>query len=166
MFLVDSNYFSFFIYHRYENHCPTSPSPPNLWSAQRLIVMACEFFVFEYMVLKWLCYFGRSLCFVCHLDTSWSYHRERSLPWGDASMRSSCKEFSQLVIKGMGEGPAHCRWYHPWAGSPGFYKKASHGKQGSMKYPSIPSASAPASWPAWVPVMTSSGAEQQCGHVS
>jgi hypothetical protein len=37
---------------------------------------------------------------VCHLDTSWSYHRERSLPWGNASMRSSCKAFSQLVIKG------------------------------------------------------------------
>jgi hypothetical protein len=30
---------------------------------------------------------------------SWSYHRERSFSWGDASMRSSCKAFSQLVIK-------------------------------------------------------------------
>jgi hypothetical protein len=30
------------------------------------------------------------------------YHRERSLPWGNASMRSSCKAFSQLVIKGGG----------------------------------------------------------------
>jgi hypothetical protein len=38
--------------------------------------------------------------FVCQLDTGWSYHRERSLPWGSASMRSSCKAFSQLVIKG------------------------------------------------------------------
>jgi hypothetical protein len=32
-------------------------------------------------------------------DTGWSYHRERSFSWGSASMRSSCKAFSQLVIK-------------------------------------------------------------------
>jgi hypothetical protein len=31
---------------------------------------------------------------------SWSYYRERSFSWGDASTRSSCKAFSQLVIKG------------------------------------------------------------------
>jgi hypothetical protein len=40
--------------------------------------------------------------FVCQLDTGWSYHRERSFIWGSASMRSSCKAFSQLVIKGGG----------------------------------------------------------------
>jgi hypothetical protein len=33
---------------------------------------------------------------------SWSYHRGRSFSWGNASMRSSCKAFSQLVIKGRG----------------------------------------------------------------
>jgi hypothetical protein len=31
---------------------------------------------------------------------SWSYHRERSFSWRNASMRSNCKAFSQLVIKG------------------------------------------------------------------
>jgi hypothetical protein len=30
---------------------------------------------------------------LCQLDTSWSYHRERSFGWGKASMRSSCKAF-------------------------------------------------------------------------
>ena len=40
--------------------------------------------------------------FVCQLDTSWSYHRERSFSWGNASMRSSCGAFSQLVIKVRG----------------------------------------------------------------
>ena len=30
---------------------------------------------------------------------SWSYHRERSHPWGNASTRSIYKAFSQLVIK-------------------------------------------------------------------
>jgi hypothetical protein len=30
---------------------------------------------------------------------SWSYHRERSFSWGNASMRSNCKSFSQLVKK-------------------------------------------------------------------
>jgi hypothetical protein len=44
--------------------------------------------------------------FGCQHDTSWSYHRERSFSWGNASMRSSCKAFSQLVIKG--EGPLVC----------------------------------------------------------
>jgi hypothetical protein len=38
--------------------------------------------------------------FGCQLDTGWSYHRERSFSWEDTSMRSNCKAFSQLVIKG------------------------------------------------------------------
>jgi hypothetical protein len=104
--------------------------------------------------------------FVCQLDTSWGYHRERSLPWGNASMRSSRKAFSHLVIKG---GRTHCGWDHPWAGSLGFYKRAgwaSQGRQASKEHPSMASASAPASWPAWVPVLTSFGGEQQCGSVS
>jgi hypothetical protein len=37
---------------------------------------------------------------LCQLDRGWSYHRERSFSWGSDSMRSSCKAFSQLVIKG------------------------------------------------------------------
>jgi hypothetical protein len=37
--------------------------------------------------------------FVCQLDTGWSYHRERSFSWGNASMRSRCGAFSWLVIK-------------------------------------------------------------------
>jgi hypothetical protein len=98
--------------------------------------------------------------FVCQLDTSWSYHRESSLSW--ASMRSSCKAFSQLVIKG--EGLAHCGWCLPWAGSLGFYKRAgwaNQGKQASKEHPSMASASAPA----WVPVLTSFGDEQKHGSV-
>jgi hypothetical protein len=43
---------------------------------------------------------------LCQLDTGWSYHRERSFSWGSASMRSNCKAFSQLVIKG--ERPLVC----------------------------------------------------------
>jgi hypothetical protein len=43
--------------------------------------------------------------FVCQVDTSWCYHRERGLSWGNASMRPSCKVFSQLVIKGGGPSP-------------------------------------------------------------
>ena len=70
---------------------------------------------------------------------------------GNASMKSSCKALSQLVIKG---GRAPCGWSHLWAGSVGFYKKASWGsqrKQASKKCPSTASVSAPASEPAWVP---------------
>ena len=40
--------------------------------------------------------------FVRQPDTSWSYHRERSLLWGNGFTRSSCKAFSQLLIKGGG----------------------------------------------------------------
>ena len=123
----------------------------------------CE--LYEQFCLVFLCVVVL-VGFVCQLDTSWSYHRERSLPWGNASMRSSCKAFSQLVIKGEG---AHCGWCHPWAGSLGFYKKASwasQGKQANKWHPSVVSASAPASWPAWVPVLTSSSDKQQCGNVS
>ena len=35
---------------------------------------------------------------LCQLDKGWSYHF-RSFSWGSASMRFSCKAFSQLVIK-------------------------------------------------------------------
>jgi hypothetical protein len=66
-------------------------------------------------------------------------------------------------------GKAPCGWGHPWAGSLGFYKRAgwaSQGKQASKQHPSMASASAPASWPAWVPVLTSFSDEQQCGSVS
>jgi hypothetical protein len=38
--------------------------------------------------------------FMCQVDRGWNYHRERSFSWGNASVRSSCKAFSQLVIKG------------------------------------------------------------------
>jgi hypothetical protein len=40
---------------------------------------------------------------LCQLDSGWSYHKERSFSWENASMRSSCKAFSQLVSKR--EGP-------------------------------------------------------------
>ena len=37
--------------------------------------------------------------FVCQLDISWSYHRERRLPWGNAFMRSSCKALAMWKCK-------------------------------------------------------------------
>ena len=66
-------------------------------------------------------------------------------------------------------GQSPCGWCHLWAGSLGFYKRAgweSQGKQASKEHPSMASASAPTSWPAWVPVLTSFGDEQQHGNVS
>jgi hypothetical protein len=65
------------------------------------------------------------------------------------------------------EGRTHCGY--PWAGSLGFYKKASrasHRKQASKKHLSMASASACAFCPVWVPVLTSFGDEQQYGSVS
>jgi hypothetical protein len=66
-------------------------------------------------------------------------------------------------------GRAQCGWYHTWAGSFGFYKRASwasQGKQASKKHPSMASASAPASWPTWVPVLTSFSDGQKHGSIS
>jgi hypothetical protein len=111
------------------------------------------------------CFFCVCVC-MCQLDTGWSYHRERSFRWENASMRSSCGAISQLVIKSW---KAPCGWCHPWDGSLGFYKRASwanQGKQASKEHPPMASASAPVSWLAWVPVLTSFGDEQQCGSVS
>ena len=66
-------------------------------------------------------------------------------------------------------GRSPCGWCHLWAGSLEFYKKAgwaSQGKQASKEQPSMASESAPASWPTWVPVLTSFGYEQQYGSIS
>jgi hypothetical protein len=66
-------------------------------------------------------------------------------------------------------GKAPCGWDHLWSGSLGFYKRAgwaSQGKQASKEHPSMASTSAPASQPAWVPVLTSFSDEQQFGSVS
>jgi hypothetical protein len=59
--------------------------------------------------------------FVGQLDSSWSYHRERSFSWGSASMRSSCESLFSISDQGS---RAPCGWDHPWAGSLGFYKRA------------------------------------------
>jgi hypothetical protein len=53
-----------------------------------------HFAIFSLQSLYWLV--------LCQLDIGWSYHRERSSSWGNASMRYNCKAFSQLVIKGGG----------------------------------------------------------------
>jgi hypothetical protein len=58
--------------------------------------METEKKVIEIVQLLWWVLAG----FMCQLDTGWGYHRERSFSWGSASMRSSCKAFFQLVIKG------------------------------------------------------------------
>jgi hypothetical protein len=66
-------------------------------------------------------------------------------------------------------GKAPGGWDHLWAGSIEFCKRAgwaSQGKQASKEHPSMASASAPVSWPAWVPVLTSFSDEQQYGNVS
>jgi hypothetical protein len=61
-------------------------------------------------------------------------------------------------------GKAPCGWDHLWAGSLGSIREQA--EQASKEHPSMASASAPAFWPAWVPVLTSFGDEQQYGSVS
>jgi hypothetical protein len=88
------------------------------------------------------------------LDTSWSYHRKRSLLWENVSMR-----FSQLVIKGG--GPSLLWVVLPWY-SPGFYKQASWASRRSNPVSSTPLWSLYqllplSSCPVWVPILTSFG---------
>ena len=83
-----------------------------------------------------------------------SQRREYQL--GKAFMRSSCKAFSQSVIKW--ESPTHCDWFNPWTGGPEFYKKtgwASQEEQESRQNSSMIFASVlpPGSSPAWVPIL-------------
>ena len=82
-------------------------------------------------------------------------------------MRSSCKAFSQLVIKAR---RAHCGGRHPCPGGPEFYKKASWASQGKHLVNSNPpwllhQFLPPGSYPMWVPVLTSFGDKQQWGNV-
>ena len=67
------------------------------WDVVQLSICKCWNFCFASP--KWGC----KAWFCVSTWHSWSYHRERSFSWGNTSMRSSCKAFSQLVIKG--EGP-------------------------------------------------------------
>jgi hypothetical protein len=101
--------------------------------------------------------------FGCQLDTSWSYHRERSLPWGNASMRSSYGVLSQLVIKGE----------RPFVGSalPGLVVLGSKRKQAELARGTKPVKNIPP-WPlhqlllpdllefqSWLPLVMNSNVE-------
>jgi hypothetical protein len=83
--------------------------------------------------------------FVCQLDTGWSYHRERSFSWGNASRRSSCKAFSQLVIKEGGPLVGGANSGLVVLGSIREQAEQTIGsRQASKEHPSMASASAPA----------------------
>jgi len=82
-------------------------------------------------------------------------------------MRSSCKAFSQLLIK---DRRVHCGWCHS-----GLVVLGSIGKQAEQARGSKPvnippwllhPLLFPSSYPVWVPVLTSCGDEQQCECVS
>ena len=84
--------------------------------------------------------------FVCQLDTGWSYHRKRNFSWGNDSMRSSCKAFSQLVIKGERPPVGGTISGLIVLGSTRKQAEQARGsKQASKEHPSMASASAPAS---------------------
>jgi hypothetical protein len=74
-------------------------------------------------------------CFLYQLDTCWSYHRERSFSWGNASMRSSCGAFSQLVIK---EGGPLVGGTIPGLGVLGSIRKQAEQSRGSKTVKNIP----------------------------
>ena len=106
--------------------------------------------------------------FVCQLDTNWSYYRERSLPGGNASIRSSFKAFSQLVSRVGG---------HIVGGAIsglvvlGSIKKQAEQARESKPVRNIPPQPLhqllpPSSCPVCVPVLTSFSDEQQCESVS
>jgi hypothetical protein len=72
---------------------------------------------------------------LCQLDTVWSYHRERSFSWGNASTRSSCKTFFSISDQG---GRSPCGWCHIWAGSLGSIREQAEQARGSKPVKNIP----------------------------
>ena len=80
---------------------------------------------------------------------------EEMPPW-DPAVRYFLNQWSR------GEGPVHCEWCHPWASSPGFYRKAGWArpeKQANKKFPSVASVLAPA----LLKFLISSNDELWCG---
>jgi hypothetical protein len=75
---------------------------------------------------------------LCQLDTGWSYHRERSFSSGNASTRSSCKAFSQLVIKVCVCRRSPCGWGHLWACSLGSIRQQAEQARRSKPVSNIP----------------------------
>jgi hypothetical protein len=68
-------------------------------------------------------------------------------------------------------GRGYDGWCHPWAGGPGFYRKAgraNHGEQASKQHPPWPlhKLLPPGSCHVWVLVLTSFNEELWCGSVS
>jgi hypothetical protein len=143
-------------------HCPNAISLWNLslWS---LLLFVCFLFCFIlYYFSLWSALDLKLYWLVlCQLDTAGVITEkggsvEEMPPWDP-------------TVRHFHKGKAPCGWNHLWVGSLGFYKRAgwaSQEKQASKEHPSMASASAPAPWPAWVPVLTSFSDEQQCGNVS
>jgi hypothetical protein len=114
-------FFYLFFFHALYSFCSSPSSPPWPFCLPRSIPSPFSFINKQGNQIQCTGWFCVSTWHKLELS------QKRSFSWGNVSMRSSCKAFSQLVIKG---GRAHCGWCHPWAGSPGFYKKASWASKG------------------------------------
>lgn len=70
----------------------------------------------KFIILPWI---AKQVCWAvcwiisCQLDISWSHLRGGNVNEENASIRSSCRAFSEWLL---GEGPAHCGWCHPCTG--------------------------------------------------
>jgi hypothetical protein len=109
-----------------------------------------------------------------------SHQRERSLSWGDTSMRSSYKAFFSVSDQcwGLGVGGGGMvqaivgSAMHAWTCSPEFYKKAywaSHRKQTCKLQPSMVFVYISCClqfFSAWVPALTSSSDRLWSGNIS
>jgi hypothetical protein len=86
-----------------QTHCEINSSCLELnlpASISKVLVVMVSNLVLLKQRLEWVYCMGSVLASFVSTWHSWSYHRERSFTWGNASMRFSCKAFSQLVIKG------------------------------------------------------------------
>jgi hypothetical protein len=104
-----------------------------------LILAICLLYIALIMIIYLCCisYLSKTLyqLVFCQLDTGWSYHREKSFSWGSASTRSSCKAFSQLVIKG---GRSPCGQCHLWDGNLGSIREQAEQAKGSKPEKNVP----------------------------
>jgi hypothetical protein len=89
--------------------------------------------------------------YLCWLDFFVNLTQARVIQ-EDASKRSGCRQvYRTFSYLGMWEGLGFCEWYHPWAGGPGFYKKAGWASQGKQASKQLLS---PGSCPVWVSAFT------------
>ena len=114
------------------NHWTISPAPqPNCWRTNIKLIKESNNtdtsrteYVYGCSCLCWLV--------LCQCELELSERREPQLIKCLPRMGLWASLWVSFLLSNWQEGPAHCGWFHSWAGGPGFYKKADWACQGEQ----------------------------------